>query len=76
MHAKPENQQIVVRVAQSVLHRSLSDRQVADRLGRHIATALLDNWEAALAKYGTDAADALDVVERAAHAVVNAKRAR
>lgn len=67
---------MVVRVAQSVLHRSLSDRQAADRLGRSIATALLDNWEAAMAQYGAGAADALDIVERAAHAVANAKRTR
>jgi len=76
VHEKPENQQVVVRVAQSVLHRSLADRQAADRLGRRIAAALLDNWEAALTEYGAGAVDALDVVERAAHAVVNAKRAR
>ena len=51
----------------------------ADQDGaRHtaIAAALLDNWEAALTEYGAGAVDALDVVERAAHAVVNAKRAR
>lgn len=60
----------MVRAAQSVMHRNVADRRVADWMGYGIADFVLVNWGTVSRDFGHGAEDEMEVVERVARVVL------
>lgn len=60
----------LVRIAQSVTHRYVSDRRHADRIGYGIADFVAINWGTVSKDFGGGAEDEIEIMERVARVVV------
>jgi hypothetical protein len=60
----------MVRAAQSVMHRSVQDRRIADWMGYGIADFVACNWGTVSHDFGHGAQDEMEVVERVAYVVL------
>ena len=59
-------QNFMTRVAQSVAHEEIGSREEANTLGNQIAQWALANWEKVAHRYGQDACDDIEIMERVA----------
>ncbi len=61
----PTNLIGLTRVAQSVLHAEIADREQADSLSHRVIDYILRHWGEVAARFGGGGADDFEIVERA-----------